>query len=374
MITFLSVFPPYRGGISTFSDYLYKHLSKNGARVTAINFSRLYPPILFPGTSQFTEEEEKSADNYPRLLHSYNPFNWKPAAAEILEQNPRHLLISYWHPFFAPAFLNIIRRIRKRNPGIQVTLLVHNVVPHEHFPFGKSLSRAMLNTADQVILLSRQSQIEAEKLGISSQVHTLFHPVYEQIHPPHSKDKLREKYNFTTSDHILLFFGLVRPYKGLDILIEALNGLHLDELNIKVLIAGEFYTDESAITAKIKPEHSARYAIINRFISNEEMAEVFSISDVLVMPYRRASQSGILANAINFGLPVIASDLPGLTEHLEHGKNALIVRKEDARELREAIKTLLDSEVRLTMAAHVDALNKELSWDKFTSRVLALLQ
>lgn len=372
MITFLSVFPPFRGGISTFSDYLYKYLNKSGEKISAINFSQLYPPILFPGTSQFTAEQ--AADYYPRQLHSYNPFNWKSTAAEILKQNPTHLLISYWHPFFAPSFLSIIRRVRKQNPGIQISILAHNVVPHENFPFGKSLSRTLLNTADQVVLLSRQSQVEANKLGVQSQVHRLFHPVYEQQRPSESRGELRKKYNFTAYDQIFLFFGLVRPYKGLDIMIEALNGLNLAELNIKPLIAGEFYTGKNEVIANIKPEHVSQYTIIDRFISNEEMSEIFSISDALVMPYRSASQSGILANTINFGLPVIVSDLLGLTEHLAHGKNALIVRKDDVGELREAIKTLLDSEVRLKMAAQVDALNVELSWERFTSQFLSLLR
>ncbi|SMO74413.1 glycosyltransferase [Gracilimonas mengyeensis] len=368
MISILSVFPPYRGGIATFSDYLYRNLD-DITDVNAYNFSYLYPSFLFPGKSQFTEDD--AAGNYAkRIFHSCNPFNWKKTARQILEDNPDHVILCYWHPFFALALLKVMNEIKKQRPKLPVHVLAHNVVPHESFPLGHRLSKALLDKADTLILLSEKSCDEAKKIGVSSTIIKLFHPVYEQKKPIQSRNSLRNAFGYSNKDKVFLFFGLVRPYKGLDLFIEALNTLDLEKHHIRPLIVGEFYTDKEPILSKIKDTHRGFYTIDDRFVSEEEMAELFTLSDALVMPYRSASQSGILANAINFHLPSIVTNLKGLTEHIEHQKTAWVVEKEDVKDLSKAILSLTDPNQLKEIKAALIPLKEQLSWKMFTKQLI----
>ncbi len=368
MISILSVFPPYRGGIANFSDYLYQNLQKQ-VDVTAFNYSYLYPPFLFPGKSQYISDADGNDYAY-RILHSYNPFNWANAANEILTSEPEVLIVCYWHPFFAPALLKVISQVKRKNPELPVYLLAHNVVPHETFPFGATLSKKLLTKADKLILLSQKSIDEAHKLNVSTDIIPLFHPVYEQRLPSLTQNELRTKHGFSNKDKIFLFFGLIRPYKGLDLLIEALNDLDLEKHRIRPLIVGEFYTDKSSLLSRIKTSHKHLYTIEDRFVSDEEMAEYFTLSDALVMPYRSASQSGILANAINFHLPTIVTNLKGLTEHVEHQNTAFIIQKEQVKELREAMLTFTNKDTLNSIKKALIPLKKQLSWKTFTDRLL----
>ncbi len=368
MISILSVFPPYRGGIATFSDYLYSHLQKE-AEVTAFNFCYLYPPVLFPGKSQFSSEEN-TIEYAERILHSCNPFNWSFAARRIAEKNPEHLIICYWHPFFAPAFLKVISELKKKKPDVKIHLLAHNVVPHESFPFGHFLSRKLINSTDNLILLSQKSVNEANSLGVELPITHLFHPVYEQNLPERSQEELRTKYGFDEHDRVFLFFGLIRRYKGLDLFIEALNNIDLEKYHIRPLIVGEFYADKDPILSRINSEHKHLYTIEDRFVSDEEMAELFTLSDALVMPYRSASQSGILANAINFHLPAIITNLSGLTEYVDHQKTAWIVPKDDIQELKKAILSLTNQDTLNELSNELRPLKNQLSWKTFTNNLL----
>lgn len=369
VVSIVSVFPPYRGGIATFSDYLYKNLSPI-SDVKAFNFTHLYPQLLFPGKTQF--DTNKIETNYAdRVLHAWNPFNWKKAAQQILSSDPDQVIFCYWHPFFAAGFLRVIHHIKKNSPETNIFVLAHNVIPHEHFPLGKTLSKKLLERADKVFLLSENSLKEARSLDIRTPLKVLFHPVYEQDHPSASKIELRKKYGFQEDDYIPLFFGLIRPYKGLDLFIQALNKLSFTEHQIKPLIAGEFYADKEPLLAEINPDHQEKYKIIDRFVSDQEMAELFHLADILVMPYRSATQSGILANAINFLLPSIVTDLEGLTEHIEHRKDAWVVPQNNSQELANAILSLKDQAIRTELEQSLIPLKKQLSWSSFSQQLLS---
>lgn len=369
MISFLSVFPPYRGGIAKFSDFLYQHL-KDSVEVKAYNFTNLYPSLLFPGKSQFLDSRDTEREYSNRLLHSWNPLNWKRTANEIISDDPEHLLISYWHPFFAPAFIRIITQIKKKSPKTTISILAHNVLPHEKFPFGKYLSRRLLKKADHIIVLSEQSRSEARSLNYDNKVIKLFHPVYEQKFPDHSKSDLKKQYGFSDEEFVLLFFGLIRPYKGLDLMIEALNEIDLEKEHIRPFVVGEFYMDKETVLSGIKEEHRKFYTIIDRFVNDNEMAEVLTLSDAMIMPYRSATQSGILANAINFKLPCIVSNIDGLTEHIKSGKSALVFPSENITELKHAIFSMMESDTRTTIIKQLGTIKEELSWQAFTDHII----
>lgn len=367
MISFLSVFPPYRGGISKFSDALYRELSLQ-TTIRPFSFKKLYPSLLFPGTSQKLKEE--SATYAPEIFHPYQPLNWKPAARQIMEKKPEYLMYSYWHPFFAPSYRKVIEHCKKEDPSLKTVGIAHNIMPHEYFPFKKYLTEQLLNITDLTILLSEQTESDFKHLDPNSEYEKLFHPIYELEKPEESTLELRKKYGFSEDDEIVLFLGLVRDYKGVDVLIDALNSTLSERDRMKPLIVGEFYTDKSKLVAQIDSEVKDRYTILDKFISDEAMAEILTIADLLVLPYKEASQSGVLANAIYFNLPALVTDQPGLSEHLMHRHNGMICRPRDAQDLREKIVTYFEEGLKEKLSHNLEPLKKDLSWEKFSSSLL----
>ncbi len=372
MILFLSVFPPYRGGISRFSDFVYRNIESN-ADIEALNFEVLYPKLLFPGSSQFDDKQEVKYQNY--LMHSYNPLKWRKTARYIVQRRPQILLLSHWHPFFIPGYNSVIKYVRKKLPAIKITTIAHNVVPHEGFPFSNSLMRSFFKKNDVVITLSNQTTQELNGLNLANTSNLkLFHPIYEADTPKESEQQLRKKYGFEEDDFILLFFGLVREYKGLDVLISALNKMDLQKKKIKPLIVGEFYDSKQKYIDLIEPGQLDKYTIIDRFVSTAESTEIFTISNLLALPYKTASQSGVLADALNFELPALVSNQPGVTEYLEDEKNCLIFESENTEELIEKLnKYLSNKALQVELNQNIKDLKLKLSWNSFSSSLFNYL-
>lgn len=368
MISFLSVFPPFRGGISRFSHHLYEALRERHT-THAFNFTKQYPPFLFPGTRQ-TENESGSAYSKP-ILHAYQPLNWRGAGRTILKARPHLLIFSYWHPFFAPSLTSVIRTMKERRPGLDVVGVLHNVLPHENFPFQKTLTRRLLSLTDIPVVLSSQTETEFKTWLPGRDPVRLYHPVYDQPVPDKPVSDLRRKHGFAGTDRVLLFFGFIREYKGLDVLIEALNLLDLQALRIRPLIVGEFYIDKNALLRRIRNDHLPYYEIIDRYVSQSEAAEYLALSDAMMLPYRSASQSGILSNAVNFHLPVVCADLPGLTDHIADGVNGLVHRREDPIDLARAITQFVKTADALAMREAMKGLKSRLGWDAFARDLLA---
>lgn len=333
------------------------------------NFSRLYPSLLFPGKTQFSEGITQ-AEEIQSTVHAYNPLQWSQAAMAISDVNPDVYLYSNWHPFFTAAQLSLINKLKKSNPNLYVAGVFHNVIPHESFPFQRRLTHKLLEATDLPILLSAQTESELKSIHPGKKSLKLFHPVYEQSWPEAPRETLREKHQVNENETVLLFFGLVRKYKGLDILIEALNRLDMPQLNLRLFVVGEFYIDQASIIEKISDKNRDSITVVDRFVSDDEVAEYMHISDMMVLPYRTASQSGILSNAINFELPVITSDLPGLTEHLRNGENGIIVPPADAKSLSEAIDNAAKYGIYNDMKPLVKNLKEELCWARFATELV----
>lgn len=368
MINFLSVFPPYRGGIAKFSNSLYQVLTKT-KDIRAFNFKKLYPNLLFPGTSQYNQQCQ--SEYAQKLLHSYNPFNWKTAAKILFTPQTELFIYSYWHPFFAPAFSRILSYKQNFYPDIPAICVAHNIIPHETFPGGRYLLKRMLDKTDNTIVLSKQTKNELMNVCPVCEHTLLFHPVYELPKPDKSIPALRRKHGFSMHENIVLFFGLIRDYKGLDLLIKAMNKINMNKYDIRVVVAGEFYTNKRKYLSLIESDKINYYSLYDRFISEQEMAELFTISDLMVLPYRSASQSGVLANAIFFQLPAIVSNHAGLTEQIAHDKNGLVFQNNDIEHLRNSILKYFKMGLKPEFSSNLSQLKKELSWNKFAKALLA---
>jgi len=368
LISFVSVFPPFRGGISKFSHYLYQSL-KTRTDIEAFNFSRLYPNIIFPGQSQELPTGRRKNNYATPLLHSYNPFNWRKSGKVLANHTTDVVIYSYWHPFFALSYLSMLKGLKKRRPNTAVIAIAHNIYPHEYFPFQTALLNKLFAQTDSVILLSDQTEQDCRKMGLKTSTRKLFHPVYEESFPTENKEKLRERYGFEKDELVVLFFGLVRSYKGLDIFIDALNELNLKKMKIRPFIVGEFYADKQLLIDRMDPSKMDQMKIIDRFVTDQEAAEVMSLSDLMVLPYKKASQSGALAQSINFHLPAIITNLPGLTEYIDHGKEGYVIPPNDSEALKKVILDFWQSDKKEEMVNNVAQRKKQLSWERFADRL-----
>lgn len=369
-IALLSPLPPLRGGISTFSRYLAGHLERY-THVDVYNYKKLYPDLLFPGTSQF--ERNFTESQSAQLVLPYNPLSWRSSARRIGRSRPNVFIYSSWHPFIIPSTLSLLKSLKRQNPELITAGIFHNVRPHEHFPFRATLTRKLLLRTDLPVVLSPQTQKEAEELLPGKPPLSLFHPVYDRPFPNTGRDAIRKRYGAGPEDYVFLFYGLVRDYKGLDILFHALNEIDPARHKIKVIVAGEFYTREAPLL-DIPNESTRRHIHIeNRFIPDREADELLYASDVMILPYRSASQSGILADAVNFQLPVICTDLPGFTDVITDQKHGLIIPRESPIALARALSVMADSDKICTMRGNLAGLRKQLSWEKFTRQLWSAL-
>jgi glycosyltransferase involved in cell wall biosynthesis len=372
VISFLSVFPPYRGGIANFSDYLYRELDPL-CDLRCFNFRKLYPNLLFPGKTQYDAE---SNDDYALPLHhGYNPLYWASTGKRIGRTKPKALIISYWHPFFIPSFNRVIDFLKRESPDTRIICLAHNIKPHDSFPMGEQLTEKFISRVDHFITLSEQTSRELVHINPKVEYSRLFHPIYDADASPIPREELRKKYGLEQKDKVVLFFGLVRPYKGLDVMIEALNELDMEGEGIRAVVAGEFYEDQKPYVDMIRKDHRDFYRFEDRFLTNEEVAEVFKLSDLLMLPYKSASQSGILANAINFGIPVLASDHPGLTEHITDGETGSIFANLDGDEAARKIADFFGNEaLQDTVRENIMDLKEKLSWSRFSEELMKILE
>jgi glycosyltransferase involved in cell wall biosynthesis len=343
--------------------------------VISENFRKLYPSVLFPGKTQFIEDY--GAAHFNAHVHPWSPLSWsgsaKTIAEKLTDENPVYMF-SHWHPFFTLSQYRIIRSVKSLRPDVKIAGIFHNVEPHERFPFQQQLTRMLIHETDIPVVLSCQTENEFRKFTGGRDPVKLFHPVYDQQLPVDDRSTIRSRHGIDENDFVLLFFGLIREYKGLDILIEALNTISMSEKRLRLLIVGEFYTDTVSLTDRISSENKDQIHIYNRFVSDLEAAEFLSISDTMVLPYRSASQSGVMSDAIFFDLPVIASELAGLTEHIEHGRHGYIVPVGDVMALITAIQRISRHTDLPAMRNHIKELKNKLSWDRFSGELLNVLR
>lgn len=372
-ISVISAAWPYRGGIANFTSLLYKELIKEH-EVNVYTFTRQYPDFLFPGKTQL--ETEKSSLEIPalRTIDSINPVSWVKTGRAIKKERPDFLIIKYWMPFFAPAFGTIARIVRS-NKHTKVVGVCHNVIPHEKKPGDISLTRFLFNKTDKFVILSNAVENDLKKVKADADYKVLYHPVYSHFGEIVNRDKACENIGITQPGRKnLLFFGFIREYKGLDILIRAC-GLLKDKLDFNLIIAGEFYSDEDKYHKLIKENHlGERVVLRNDFIPSDDVKNYFSASDVVVLPYRSATQSGIIQAAYNFYKPVIVTKTGALTEIVTDGKTGYTVEPENPEKLADAILKYFNENKADEFSGNIKTHQEQFSWKRFSELFTNYLQ
>ncbi len=366
----LSPVYPYRGGIANFAEMLYKTLSAKG-NIKIINFKRQYPSILFPGKTQYEENDKKGDIRSERMLDSINPLNWIKVGKKIKAENPSYLIINYWLPFFAPAF-GVISSIAKKNGNTKVVAICHNVLPHEKRPGDKVLTKYFFKHVDYFVTMSDAVQRDLLEIKPSAVNKLLFHPVYSNFGEPVSKEKALKRLNLEEKK-TLLFFGFIRAYKGLDVLLKAVSLLK-DKMDFKLIVAGEFYANKQEYLKIIKEQELENYIDLHSdFISSSDVKYYFSAADVVVLPYKSATQSGIVQVANNFYKPVIATNVGGLGEIIKDGYNGYIVEPDNPEALAKAIERFFNEADAKVMSENVKKELDKYSWNRFVEELIELI-
>lgn len=361
---------PLRGGIAHSAGLLYKELTKEH-EVLLITFKRQYPNFLFPGKSQTESVEETDRIPSEIILDSINPFNWNLTAKRIINFKPDLVIFKHWLPFFGPCYGWIAGKIKKSSPA-KLVAVCHNIIPHEKRIGDKVLSKYFLKKMDYFIPLSDQVKRDLF-LFVKNPIYKLLPlPVFSLFGD--RVDKEQAKNNLKLKDkNILLFFGFIRDYKGLDILIEAFSIVR-KSIDVKLIVAGEFYEPEEKYI-KLIQKHKLEEAVILKkdFIPTSDVKYYFSASDAVVLPYKSATQSGIVQVAVNFCMPVIASNVGGIGEVIEDGKTGFIVEKENPEKLAQAIIRFYNEDREKEFTDNMKSLKEKYSWQNFVKGMFELI-
>ena len=365
-IALLSCFYPFRGGISQFNASLYLELGKDNT-VKAFIFKRQYPDFLFPGKTQYvTKDDDAVPIESESLLDTANPFTYVKTYKAIRDWNPDMVIISYWMSWFAPSLGWIARRLRKR---CRVISILHNVIPHEPRFLDAPLTRYFLSGCSGHVTLCQEVSDDLMAISPKALKTTLFHPVYAHFGEKVPRKEAEERLGLEPGKKNLLFFGLIREYKGLDILLEAFG--ELDD-SYALIVAGEPYGSfvkyEEIINASAAKD---RIKLYTKYIKDSEVKYYFSAADLAVLPYRSATQSGISAISWHFEVPLVVTDVGGLRQSVGDSGTGLVAEKPEPHLIAGEIRRFFaDDNLRTLCVNSIKAEKERLSWKTFAKKLL----
>lgn len=366
-IVIISTAYPLRGGIAHYVSLLYKHLSDRH-EVSIITFKRQYPRFLFPGKSQQEKGGDSAGLPSTQVIDTLNPITWRQAGKMAASMRPDLIIFKYWMPFFAPAF-GVAARAAKKRSGCKVLFICDNVLPHEHTPFDKILTSWLFKAGDYFIVQSKSVERDLLSVVGSPRYEYVPHPVYEIFGNTVGKSEARSKLGIAENENVLLFFGYVRKYKGLHVLLDAVKEA-LTGLKLKLLVVGEFYDNEADYREQIrKLELEDHVKVVSDYVPNDEVATYFSAADAVVLPYIDATQSGIAQIAYNFSKPVITTDVGGLAEIVIDGQTGLVVPPNAPGELSAAIVKFFSEGLATKFSTGVSKQKRLYSWDNLINAI-----
>ena len=354
---------PHRGGIAHFNALLYKNLTQRGHQVKIVSFRRQYPGLLFPGKTQFDTSAAARPVAAEPLIDSINPVTWYQTAQKIREHAPDGVVFQHWQPFFAPCYGAIAKQV-KGSKGARTLAICHNMIPHENKIIDAALSRFFIRQVDRFIVLSQAVADDLLRFKRDAIYQIVAHPVYE-IFADTSLSKAEAKERLGLPDRpVVLFFGYIRAYKGLHILLEAFARI-IEQSPAILVVAGEFYQDRADYESQIKKLGlQDRVILRDEYIPNEQVACYFTAADVVALPYLSATQSGIVQICYHYNKPVIATDVGGLPEIVRDGETGFVVSHNDAIALAAALQRFYQENREASFSANIGKIKHHYSWDR----------
>jgi glycosyltransferase involved in cell wall biosynthesis len=365
---------PFRGGgISTFNERLAKAFIDHGDKVVIHTFKLQYPSFLFPGKTQYSKEAPPEGLDIKISINSINPFNWISIGRKLRKLKPDLVVIRYWIPFMAPCFGTIARIIRK-NKHSRIISIADNIIPHEKMTGGKLLSSYFIKAIQGFVVMSRSVLADLERFDQKIPRRYCPHPLYDNFGEIIPKEEAKELLQLDPATKYILFFGFIRDYKGLDILIKAFSDERLRQFPVKVLVVGEFYADPKPYLDLILELHMENHIIIKGdFIPNTDVFKYFCASDLVVQPYKNATQSGVTQIAYHFNRPMVTTRVGGLSETVPDGKVGYVVDV-DPRQVADAIYRFFLMNKEEEFAENVREEKKKYSWERLISEIDSLFR
>jgi len=315
---------PLRGGLATFDHRLAKQFIEEGFDCTIYSYSFQYPSFLFPGTTQYSAEPPPEGIRIRSVINSINPLNWLKVGNELKRMKPDLIVVRYWLPFMGPALGTILRRVKK-NKHTNIIAITDNILPHEKRPGDIPFTKYFLKSCDAFITMSESVMHDLRKLEKHKPAQQVFHPLYDNFGEPLAKEEARKKLNIDPSAKLALFFGFIRKYKGLDLLLKAMSNEDIRSQGIKLMVAGEFYEDQEPYSEIIKSLGIEDSLLLKtNFIPDSDVKYYLSAADVVIQPYRNATQSGVTPLAYHFEKPMIVTNVGGLPSLVPHNKVGLV--------------------------------------------------
>ncbi|MBW8324549.1 MAG: glycosyltransferase [Prolixibacteraceae bacterium] len=362
---------PYRGGIATTNERLAEEFLSMGFDVEIETFTVQYPSFLFPGKTQFNSKPAPENLTIHRSVNSINPLNWLKVGRRISKEKPDLVIIRYWLPFMAPSLGTIAGQIHK-NKHTVIICLADNVVPHEHRPGDRLLTNYFIQRIDGLIAMSRSELTEASAFRKNLPLGYCPHPIFDNYGERLSFEVAKHKLKLDVDTKYLLFFGFIRDYKGLDLLIDAFADERMRKFPVKLLVAGEYYSSPEPYLELIKKNNLEDLIELRTdFIPDDEVNLYFSAADMVVQPYKSATQSGVTQIGYHFNKPMLVTNVGGLSEIIPDGKIGYVVEP-DAVSIADAMVDFFANNRIAEFEANIIEEKKKFSWSNLVQTFLSV--
>jgi len=370
-IILLGTAHPFRGGLASYNERLALQFIQEGHEVEIFTFTVQYPNFLFPGKSQFSEEPAPKNLIIKRKVNSVNPFNWIKVGNEIKRLKPDILIFKFWLPFMGPCFGTIARRVKK-NRHTKIITVLDNVIPHEHRFGDKMFTKFFLKPIDAFISMSKSVADDLNTFDQKKPRDFNPHPLFDNFGDAIPKEKAKEILGLDPNSRYILFFGIIRDYKGLDLLLEAFEKLPSRKKNVKLLVAGEYYSNEEKyqqLIADLKIGSDVK--VVNEFIKDSEVGRYFCAADIVAQPYKNATQSGVTQIGYHFETPMLVTNVGGLPEMIPDGRVGYVVEP-NPESISQALEDFFNSDKEILFRENLKVEKQKYLWDKLTSKILEL--
>jgi len=365
---------PYRGGLSAFNERLARQYMAEGHEVEIVTFTLQYPNFLFPGKTQYSDEPAPADLRIRRMLNAVNPFTWFKTGRYIRRQRPDLVVTKFWLPFMAPA-LGTANRVAKRK-GMRRVAILDNLVPHEKRPGDSMFARYFVKSIDGMVAMSRSVLADADLFDPKRRKARTFcpHPLYDHYGETLTREEALDLLGLRTSQRYVLFFGFIRDYKGLDLLLQAMADERMEPLGVKLIVAGEFYGDPKPYHDLIaRLDLSSRVAMHTDFIPDHEVNRYFCAADLVAQPYKTATQSGVTQIAFHFERPMLVTNVGGLPEIVPDGKVGFVVEPQ-AQAIADAIVRYFSEDWQQRLTEGVRQEKQKYLWTNMTQAINNLQQ
>lgn len=363
---------PFRGGLAAFNERLAREYIQQGHEVEIFTFSLQYPSFLFPGKTQFSSEEAPTDLKIHRTINSVNPLSWLLTGRKIKKLNPDKVIFCYWMAFIAPCFGTIARIVR--SPKTEIVALIHNMIPHEPTILDKLFPKYFVNAMDGFVAMADSVIEDVKYFDANSKPKIVSpHPIYDHYGALLDKKDAAIKLGLYDQNAYILFFGFIRQYKGLDLLLEAFADERLRKFPLKLIVAGEFYENPEPYLSQIAKLKLGNFVELRTvFIPDSEVRNYFSVADIVAQPYRTATQSGVSQIAYHFEKPMLVTNVGGLAEIVPHGKVGYVVDVEPAQ-IADALVDFYENKRADEFIENIKTEKLKYAWSQMTEAINNLM-